>query len=185
MKKGQKKSALSAQFDVFFEHLQEKEINGFIPTMKDYVVLKKSAGYPFQSDMYGLVDSTTMEYSSGWEGIKAVLKALWNKFLGDNFASQELANSIFTLLLRGVEKGWQAVKNALNIHISEGVWNDIESVINALNELFFMGKKTQLVEDIYRIRNQFDAPIDGKKLNFWQKILRGASVALQWIVGKN
>ena len=185
MKKGQKKANPFAQFDAFFEHLQEKEINGFIPTMKDYVVLKKSTGYPLQSDMYGLVDSTAMEYSSGWEGVKAVLKALWHKFLGDNFASQELANAIFTLLLRGVEKGWQAVKNALNIHISEGVWNDIESVINALNELFFMGKKAQLVEDIYRIRNQFEAPTDGKKLNFWQKILRGASVALQWIVGKN
>lgn len=185
MKKIKEQAPQSAQFELFFQKVKAEKFETFLPSVTNYVQLKQAAGLYDPLSMAAVKDASMSEYYKGWDGIESILKALWNKFLGNKFASQELADFVFMLLFSGVEKGWQAVKNAVGSHLGKTIVDDVVSIVAALNQIFFQGKGKQLMEDIQYHRNQLDVVEQEPKLTFWQKLLRGVSVVLRLIVGKS
>lgn len=174
----------TANFDVFVRELSAENFDAQFPTFADYTDFRFEL--PLQRSFDAELSTAPHEFEDGWEGVSHILAILWEKYLGDKFESQMLANFVFTLLLGGVEKGWTAIIAYVKSKLGEESTGNIGDIVNGLNQLFAEGGYDKIVSEIKQKRDELNAPVanTGVKPTFWQKVLRSLSIVLSMFLPK-
>ena len=176
----------TADFQAFLKSVETANFDTQFPRFADYTDFRFEL--PISRSLDAELTISSEEYNDGWSGISDILGVLWDKYLGNKFQSQMLANFVFSLLLSGVEKGWTAIINYVKVQLGEEAAKDTGAVVDGLNLLFTAGGYDKIVNGIMKMRNELNAPVTtattSVKPNFWQKILRGIKIALSFLTAK-
>ena len=161
-----------ASFYAFMTVIGQEDVKTHFPTAAAYYQFRNETGFSTRG-LDTQAHDAIAEYDNAWDGIQNLLENLWDKYLGDKFGSQDAANFVFKLLLKGAEKGWEAVKNFVRRELGDEAVANTETVVNALNDLVSEDGLNSVKADIQAIHDQLNKPVEtGKKANFWQKALR-------------